>query len=255
MRGSHAQAAERLAAAGAQVQRLDLETPGELQRAVDGCDAIVFTNNLRLTARAMAELASPDIRLIAFSSNNVAVHGEAQTYQALKQAESELRALRPRAMIIRPTLIYGDPRLATVTALMRYAKSWPAMVMPGAGGAKVQPVFYEDLGRLCVGLLDSGAEGGTFAVGGPDIVTMRGLFEAVQAAVGVRRPIIPVTGAILKLAGAMGAGGFSAEQVARAERDRVALGDIPPEELRPRIGLHDGLSRLAHALKQNESIE
>jgi uncharacterized protein YbjT (DUF2867 family) len=249
MRRAHAHAAARLAAIGAEVQRLDLQDAGGLEAAMSGCDSVVFANRLELTARALKEFDPRERPLIAFSSNNVAIHGDSATYRAIADAEAELRRRAPHATIIRPTLIYGDPRLPTVPRLIRIARSWPFIPLPGTGKARVQPVFHEDLATLVAGLIQSKKAGATLAVGGPDVVTMRAFFAAIQAAVGVRRPIISIAGPALGLAAALNVAGFTGEQAARAERDRIAVSpDEIPSALVPRVPLQDGLARLARAL-------
>src|SRR5690606_39772229 len=109
------------------------------------------------------------------SSNNVAVHPEAATYRLLGAAEAALRARHGDVAIIRPTLIYGEPRLQTVAQLMRRARAWPLLPLPGSGRALTQPVFYGDLGRAAAVLAEQG-EGGGFAGGGPDLVSLRELW-------------------------------------------------------------------------------
>lgn len=251
MRKSHSEAADRLRLAGARVETIDLERPRALIIAAPNYEGIVFTNNLQLTERVVADLEFLVPRLVAFSSNNVAVHADGDTYQNIALAEAALRKRCPHATIIRPTLIYGDPRLITVTRLMRMAMRWPVLPMPGTGQVKVQPVYYEDLGKLAAGLLTGdGSGGGVFAVGGPDVVTMRDFFEVLQSAAGVRRPVVPITGPVLKLVGRLGIAGIHPEQVARSERDRTVVEQDPlPADLVPRVTLREGLARLASALR------
>jgi uncharacterized protein YbjT (DUF2867 family) len=249
MRRAHPHAAARLTAIGAEVQRLDLQDAGGLEAAMSGCDSVVFANRLELTARALKEFDPRERLLIAFSSNNVAIHGDSATYRAIADAEADLRRRAPHAVIIRPTLIYGDPRLPTVPRLIRIARSWPVMPLPGTGRARVQPVFHEDLARFVAGITKSGEAGATFAVGGPDVVTMREFFAAIQTAARIRRPIVSISGLALGLAATLNFAGFTREQAARAERDRIALSpdDIPPA-LVPCVTLPEGLARLARTL-------
>jgi uncharacterized protein YbjT (DUF2867 family) len=241
------EATARLEAAGAAVALHDLERADDW--AEQRYDAVVFAARLDLAVRALERADIGAARIVAFSSNNVAVHPEAPTYRALAEAEAKLRARFPDAAIVRPTMIYGDPRLATLTRLMALARKIPVLPLPGSGRARVQPVFHEDLGRVAAGLA-VGVAPGIYAVGGPDIVSMRALFEAAARAAGARCMIAPIPAPLLRLAAPLlSFAGFSGDQVQRAERDRLAVEATPlPAELAPRVGLEAGLARLAAAM-------
>ncbi|HYD87733.1 MAG TPA: NAD(P)H-binding protein [Vitreimonas sp.] len=234
----------RLEAAGAEVMRHHLPDHAEWARAAQGCDALLLTANLAI-ARATLEAAELEVgRIVVFSSNNVAADPEAPSYRALADAEHALRARFAQLAIVRPTLIYGDPRLATVTRLVRMARRWPAMALPGSGRARVQPVFHDDLGCLAAGLAEADAPTGVFAAGGPEIVTMRALYAAIAKAAGVSRLVAPMPAALLAAAGVL-----SAEQAARADADRVAIAqDALPTALAPRTTLREGLAHLVSAM-------
>jgi len=240
MRTRRDDVAARLHAAGAEVA---FHTLGASDWAADaaGADALIFVANLNLT-RAALEAAPSAARIVAFSSNNVAADADAATYQALAANEAALRARFANVAIIRPTLIYGDPRLVTVTRLLRWAQTLPMLPLPGSGRARVQPVFCADLGRAAAGLAAPDAPAGVFAVGGPDIVSMRQFYAQIAATVGRTPAIIPVPRFALHAASLFGV--LSAEQVARAEHDRTAIvQDALPAELAPRTSLQDGLAQ------------
>jgi len=230
--------AERLVQNGAAVRYDDLEGPGGWSDAAATCEAIVFTTQLGLTNVALARMSVAKQRIVAFSSNNVAIQPDAQSYVDLAAAERSLRARHPGAAIIRPTLIYGDPRLPTLTRLMRIARAWPFVPMPGTGLALVQPVFHEDLGRAAAWLAGTTGEG-TYAIGGPDSVTMRGLYRAVIRAAGSKARIVPVSETLLRWGAPMLTllNLYSSEQTVRVDREIVA-----------KVGLKEGLAHLAAAL-------
>jgi NADH dehydrogenase len=231
---------ERLGAAGATIVHNTLGAGEDWRGEALECDALVFVTNLNIT-RVALEGVPRDRRIVVFSSNNVAADADAPSYRALAEHEAALRARFSNLAIVRPTLIYGDPRLVTVSRLLRMAETSPVLPLPGSGKARVQPVFHGDLGRLAAGLTNVDAPAGVFAVGGPDVVTMRALYQMTAACVGRSRVIVPTPGLVLKLAQA--AGVVSEEQVKRAERDRVAVvQDDLPEALGPRTSLREGLA-------------
>lgn len=236
--------ATRLAAAGAEIVRHHLPDDDAWLDAAQACEALVLTPNLTITNAALAEASLADKRVVVFSSNNVAADAQAPSYRALAEAEQALRARFARLAIVRPTLIYGDPRLPTAARLVRMAQRWPVMPLPGSGRARVQPVFHDDLGRLAAGLAEADAPSGVFAAGGPEIVTMRALYAAVAEAAGVRRVVAPLPVALLRIAGVL-----SAEQAARADADRIAIAqDALPLHLTPRTTLREGLAHLVSAM-------
>src|SRR5688572_20384286 len=83
MRRESAGAASRLENAGAKLARLDLEKP--ISPALfEGADAVVLTPILKLSVRALNALRAANVpRVIAFSSNNVAIDLKSPTYTAL----------------------------------------------------------------------------------------------------------------------------------------------------------------------------
>lgn len=247
-------AAARLAAQGAVVRHDDLEESGDWPEAAAGCEALVFTTHLGLTNFALARIRpTANQRIVAFSSNNVAIHPEAKSYAEIADAERSLRARYPGAAIIRPTLIYGDPRLPTLTRLMRMARAWPFVPMPGAGRALVQPIFHEDLGRAAAWL--AGAGEGTYAIGGPDSVTMRALYRAVIRAIGSKARVVSVPTPLLRMGAPVLAllKLYSLEQTSRVDRDRLVVRQTPlPPELLAKVSLREGLARLAMALASRD---
>jgi|GEM_PF-2597802 len=242
--------AARLAKRGALVRRDDLEALGDWAAAAAACDAIVFTTQLGLANSALAHIPFANQRVIAFSSNNVAVQPEAASYVKLAAGEGSLSARHPDAAIIRPTLIYGDPRLPTVSRLMRMARVSPLVPMPGTGLALLQPVFHEDLARAVAWLAaDSGP--GTYAIGGPDFITMHDLYRAIVRASGAKAEVVPIPVSLLRLGAPFlrWLNLYSREQILRADRDRLVVECTPlPAEIVAKVGLGEGLQRLALAL-------
>lgn len=246
----HDAAVTRLTESGVTVRYDDLEAMGDWIDIAVGCDAIVFATHLGLTNFALDRLAAPPKRIVAFSSNNVAIQPDAAAYAELAAAERSLRARHPGVAIIRPTLIYGDPRLPTLTRLMRMARTWPVLPLPGSGSALVQPVFHEDLGRAAAWLAESDAAG-TYAIGGPDAVTMRALYRGVIRAAKSKARIGAVPATVLRVAGPVLSllRLYTNDQALRADRDRLPARQTPlPPEIVAKVGLKEGLARLARAL-------
>ncbi len=247
MRGAHAAARARLVAGGAQLAELDLDDLSGAEALARGHEAAILTPVITLTAQLATMLCDAGVgRIVAFSSNNVALMGHTAKYAALAEAEAVLRARAPHAVLLRPTLIYGDARLATLTSVMLWARRLPVLPLPGSGRALQQPVYFDDLARAAAFLCASqGQDGRTFALGGPDVVSMRDLFSAVARAAGVRRPILSVPGWALRALAPI-APGLAPMQVDYLEMDKLAVAvDDVPSACAPTTRLADGLSRLA----------
>lgn len=244
--------AARLEAMGATVTKLDLTAPFSAD-IFRGADAAVFTPILTLAARAAPVLRSADVpRVIAFSSNNVAIDARSSTYRALAAAEATMHAAAASTIVLRPTLIYGDPRLRTLARVIAFARRSPILPVPGSGRALQQPVFYDDLGKIAAMLAHDGAEpSATYALGGPDIVSMKALFEAAAEAGDARPQLMPMPQWAMAVGKQIMGERFPFDdaQIARVEHDRLAVAQTPlPEAFAPRTDLRTGLARLVAAM-------
>lgn len=249
MRSARPGVAQRLEHAGVRVVTHDIAGDDWIG-AAHGADAVVLTANLSLVARALANEALSCGKLIVFSSNNVAVDPLAPSYRELAIAEASMRTRFPGTSVIRPTLIYGDPRLQTLTRLMRLAKKLPVLPLPGNGRTRVQPIFHADLAALAVALTEPDAPQGVFAAGGPDIVSMAALYGMILGAAGSRSLVAPIPRWLLSAFAPLLAlrGLLTVEQIARADLDRVAIEqDRLPSTWRPIVSLPEGLGRLYRA--------
>jgi len=244
MRQAYAGPSARLAALGVELARCDVCVDPHWLTLAAGRDAIIFTSRIEISLAALERLAQAPSRVVVFSSNNVAIDQRAATYRAIESAEVAVQARAASYAILRPTLIYGDPRLVTVARLMRWARG-VCMPLPGHGRARMQPVFYEDLARVAAGLAEAGAPSGVFAAGGPEVLSMRALYEAVRGAANGAAPIVAIPAVALKICAPLSGGLFSPEQAARADQDRVAIAqDALPIALAPRTSLAEGLAHL-----------
>lgn len=253
MRRPHRQVQDRLIAAGARVDRLDLHHAAAFGRALDACDAVIFCPILTLSALALPALRDrPNVGVIFFSSNNVSFDPDTPVYRAILAAEARVRDALPTSIILRPTLIYGDPRLTTIPNVMRVMRRLPVFPMPGCGGALQQPVHVKDLARVAAEALETASvQGRTFALGGPDILPARAFYAAIMCALDLERPMVSTPRLALRAARALLGKRFplDAAQIARVDKDRCAdVSFAPPANLRPRTPLADGLRDLARAL-------
>ena len=132
--------------------RGDFADPPVLPPAVD---AIFSCGPLDLFARWLATAATEAPRVVAFGSTSVhskrasADPGERDLARRLGEAEALLFATAARrgmaATVLRPTLVYGAGRDASLTRIVALARRLHGIVLPrGADGLR-QPVHVNDL--------------------------------------------------------------------------------------------------------------
>lgn len=233
------------------IDRLDLTDEAAVRSAAKGHDAAVLCPILTTSAPAARWLAEEGLeRFVLFSSNNVAVDQQSPVYAALREAEATLPV---GSITLRPTMIYGHTADENLSQLMHTARRLGFLPCPGSGKALQQPVFVQDLADAVSAALSGDVPPGTYAIGGPDVVSARDLFSAVLASVGKSRsavitlPLAPLR-AVAKLARqAKIPFPLTQEQLARFEQDKRASGQGLPG-FTPKTGIGEGLARLAQDL-------
>jgi len=120
------------------------------------------------------------------------------------EGEAAVLAAFPCATILRPSLIFG-PEDAFINRFAALAKAAPVMPVV-AGGTRFQPVYVVDVARAIVAALGDPARygGRTFALGGPEVYTMRGLLTWIMREIRVDKPMIDVPAFAAKLMGRAG---------------------------------------------------
>lgn len=241
-----------LRAGGCTTLRLDLTDLAASADAIAAADAAVLVPILAVSgpaARAALCRAAP--RLMLFSSNNVAVDFDSPVYATLRAEEAALARRAGAATVIRPTMIYGHAGDASLSDLLRKARRWPLLPVPGTGRALQQPIHVDDLAALAVHLLDSPPRERVVTAAGPDAVSLTALCQAAARAVGRSPRIVvplPPLAVVARIAAGLGLRGpLSIDQLARIERHKTPVGPTPTD-WRPLIGLEEGLARLAREL-------
>jgi NADH dehydrogenase len=100
------------------------------------------------------------------------------------------------------------------------AKVMPFLPAIGGGKTKFQPVFAGDVGEAVVRSLDEAAQGKTYELGGPRIVSLREVMTYICKVTGRRRLLLPLPFPLATL------GAFGSEIAAK-----LALGLLPSEFL------------------------
>ena len=115
-------------------------------------------------------------------------------YQRTK-AEAEAAVLRhvPSATILRPSLVFG-PEDEFFNRFAGMARMSPVLPLIG-GETRFQPVYVGDVAEAVARAVESEtARGQVYELGGPEVVSMREVFDMVMEETGRKRFVMPVPG-------------------------------------------------------------
>lgn len=127
----------------------------------------------------------------------------ASAYPVLKSkaiAESYITHSGVPYTIFRSAVVYG-PSDQFTTGLARLLRISPGIfLLPGKGSTLIQPLWIEDLvTSLTLAMEDASTARQIYSIGGPEFLTFREVVETVQAAAGIRRLMVPVSPAYLRI--------------------------------------------------------
>ena len=125
--------------------------------------------------------------LVHISAIGADVEAASHYAQSKGQGEAAVRTAVPNAMILRPSVIFGneDGFFNRFAAMSRIGP-----ILPLVGGmTRFQPVYVEDVAAAAVkGVL--GQASGLYELGGPDAMTLKALIDQMLAVVQRRRLVI-----------------------------------------------------------------
>lgn len=237
---------------GARIAVADCADPEAMHPLLAAAGAIVHVAGVvfgQALARA-AGLGAPP-RLVVISSAGVLSRHRAAA--ALYQAgEDAIRAVRPDALVVRPTMIYGSARDRNVHHVIRFARRLRFLPVPGDGSGLIQPIHFEDLAPAVVTLLGTTATG-IVEAGGAEPLPLREAASAILRALGLPERLIHVPmGPALRVAQVvdLAVGSHSAERLRRMTELRTAdnsrlvqLSGTRPRDFR--TGVRDQVQRMA----------
>lgn len=146
------------------------------------------------------------------------------------EGEARVRRALPAATIVRPSLVFG-PRDGFTNRFAALVAS-PAPVVPMiAPRTRFQPVFVRDAADGIARALDRPGE--TFEFGGPEVVTMREIFERLLEWTGRRKRLLELPDAAAGLIAAFGflpGAPLTRDQWRMLQRDNVVSGTCPTLE-------------------------
>ncbi|KAJ57184.1 3-beta hydroxysteroid dehydrogenase [Actibacterium mucosum KCTC 23349] len=126
-------------------------------------------------------------RLVHLSAIGADADAESDYARTKGEGEAAILAARPDAVILRPSVIFGDEdqffnRFASLSRL------GPVLKIVG-GDTRFQPVYVDDVAAAAVAAIETDAAG-TYELGGPEVDTLRGLIGDMLKIVQRRRLVI-----------------------------------------------------------------
>jgi NADH dehydrogenase len=186
-----------------------------LRAAMKGVDAVFHLAGAEQSG-SRADLQAVDIdgsRLVAQAASGAGVErlvylshlgaDRASAFPVLKVkgiAEHFIMQSGVPYTIFRSAVVFG-PGDHFTTALVRLLRMSPfVFLLPGNGATFLQPIWVEDLVTSMILSMDTpDAAGQVFSVGGPEYLSFRKIAEMVAAAVRVRRTILSVPPAYIRI--------------------------------------------------------
>jgi NADH dehydrogenase len=152
------------------------------------------------------------------------------TYGRTKaEGEEAVREAFPSATIIRPSLVFGpEDELTNRFAAMARLPFLPVI----AAKRNFQPVYVRDLGQaIAMAALDPQRFGGqTYEIGGPQVMSMIGLHQAILEITGQKPEIVPLPDLFASLLSKLGwlpGAPLTRDQWLMLQRDNVPSGQHP----------------------------
>lgn len=204
----------------------DLHTAEAVDAVLKGCDAVIYlVGILRAFPRrgitfenahygGVVRIADAAVKLgirrfLLMSSNGV--EAEATPYQQTKRdAERYVEKKGLEFTVLRPSVIFGDPRgrMEFATQLYRDMVRPPVPALgfyagwrPATGRIEMSPVHVRDVANAFVAVLENPATvGETYELGGPETLSWSEMLQRITAVVGKRKLIIPMPIALMRAA-------------------------------------------------------
>ena len=155
------------------------------QVGANGFDAVQHQGAARI-ARIAAETGVA--RLVHLSSIGADAASDSLYARSKGQGEADVLAAFPGAMILRPSIIFGNED-GFFNRFAAMARLGPVLPVIGAE-TKFQPVYVDDVAQAAVAGVLGTAAPGIYELGGPDVATFRDLMRDMLAVIQRRRLVL-----------------------------------------------------------------
>ena len=190
-----------------QLVQANIRMPASIDRALEGADAVVNLVGV-LFEQGRQKFAGLHGRGAGLVASRAAARGignfvhmsalgasaDSPSRYARSKAEGEykVREAIKDAVILRPSVVFGPgdglfERFASMAVLS------PVLPLIGGGHSRFSPLYVGDLARAVLAALDMrSAKGKTFALGGPEVMTLKQIMQLVVHTIRRRRLLLPV---------------------------------------------------------------
>lgn len=214
--------------------------PASLEAACQGAEAVVnFTGVLQSSgaqsfaaihafgaeASAKAAKAAKAESFIQISAIGADAASASAYARSKAEGEARAKAAFTGAMVLRPSVVFG-PEDDFFNRFAQMARFSPALPLIGGGATRFQPVFAGDVGEAIASLIERGiADGRTYELGGPEVLSFREILEYVLKVTGRRRLLAPLPFPVASLIGMLAqylpGAPITADQVELLKSDNV----------------------------------
>ena len=202
-----------------EVVQANVRMPASVARALAGAQACVnlvgllhesgrqkFQSLHAMGARNIAEAAAAAgvASLVQVSAIGADADSTAKYARTKAMGEAEARQAFPGAVILRPSIMFGQGdhffnRFGQMAALS------PALPLVGGGETRMQPVFVGDVGAAIAACVsDPSTAGKTYELGGPAIYSFKALMQLILRETGRSPQLVPLPFPLAKLIGTAG---------------------------------------------------
>ena len=155
------------------------------QVGANGFDAVQHQGAARI-ARIAAETGVA--RLVHLSSIGADAASDSLYARSKGQGEADVLAAFPGAMILRPSIIFGNED-GFFNRFAAMARLGPVLPVIGAD-TRFQPVYVDDVAQAAVAGVLGTAAPGIYELGGPDVASFRDLMRDMLAVIQRRRLVL-----------------------------------------------------------------
>ncbi len=209
----------RLATWGCELAVGDMTDPASLERAVEGCDAVVhlvailtgkpaeFERVMTVGTRDLVAAASAAgvRRFVLMSALGTTEETKELVpyYRSKWEMEQTVQASGLEHVILRPSFVFGEDGGA-LAQFRKIAKLAPVTPIVGPGTQQIQPIWVEDVAAYFAASIDKAeAANRTFELGGPDVVSWNEFWDRLKESLGTKRPSIHLPFGLMRLQAAV----------------------------------------------------
>ena len=208
---------------GVEARTGDVASAAAVNGSARGCDAIVHIAgieeealpdhsfdkvNVLGTRHVVSEAERAAVRRLVFVSALGSETGRSEYLKSKGRAEQLVRGCSRPWVILRPGAVYG-PGDRTLSTILKLVRTLPAIPVIDSGAQRVQPLWYEDLGKAIAKAVDMpDITGRALELAGPEQTSMTELLDRIEGLAGRRPKRIRVPAAVAamgtQLAGILG---------------------------------------------------